>query len=116
MSSNSWWWWVLAIAIVIAFALYGQIGQQRDAKLRTAGLQASAKVISVRQTGTWVANNPEVEFELEVQRSGAEPYVLKSRAVVPQVHLAAVQPGTTLHVRVAANDPQRIVLDEAWAH
>ena len=116
MSGNSVWAWVIAGCVTAGSLLYYVLNQAGDGRLRAAGEPASARVLSVRQTGTWVNTNPEVALELEVTRSGSAPYRLTLKAVVPQPQLAAVQPGQALRIRVAADRPTRAVLDEPWAH
>jgi hypothetical protein len=76
---------------------------------------ADARVLALRQTGTWSANNPQVEIELEIQIPGKDPYTIRTVKVIPVVNAPSVQPGAILHIKVAADDPNRIVIDEPWS-
>lgn len=111
--------WVLAgvatVGTIAGLFWYGGHLVKQDNKLRREGLAATATVLSLKQTGTWAANNPLVEIELEIRLPGRAPYVTTIREVIPVIHAPAVQPGSGLRVRVAADDPGRIVLDEAWS-
>ncbi|MBI3897456.1 MAG: hypothetical protein HY308_04060 [Gammaproteobacteria bacterium] len=110
-----WLIWSIVVLIVGWLTVSVILDQRREGKLRREGLPAIAKVVSVKQTGTWIGNNPQVEMELQVQPAEGDAYVLKHEEVVPIVNLVAIQPGATIRIRVAADDPQQIVFDEAWA-
>lgn len=114
-TSNAWYWWVLSLVIVVGVIGFALLGGGEDDLLRKEGLAASGRVLAARQTGTWVNNNPKVELELLVSGGPAAEYEARLRAVIPQVNLPAVQPGAVLKIKVARDDPQRVVLDEAWA-
>lgn len=114
-SSNAWYWWAIALAVLVGLGLFGGFGGERDAALRRDGQAARGEVLSVRQTGQWSNNNPEVELLIRIGAQGAPPYQATLLAVVPQVNLAAVQPGMTLRLRIDRDNAQRIALDEDWA-
>lgn len=119
LTSNSPIWWVLTGVVVIGTTVglfwYGGNLVKQDDKLRREGIPAVAKVLALKQTGTWAANNPLVEIELEVQLPGKSPYVTKITEVIPVVNAPSVQPGTSLNVSVAKDDPNRIVINEPWS-
>ena len=114
-TSNAWYWWVLALVIVVGVVMFGQLGSEQDEAIRKDGVSANGRVLSVRQTGSWVNNNPEVEIELQISGGPSMEYETRLRTVVPQVNLAAVQPGAMLRLKVARDDPQQVVIDEGWA-
>ncbi|MCB1930325.1 MAG: hypothetical protein KDH17_20110 [Rhodocyclaceae bacterium] len=113
-SSNNWLLVAVIVALFVGVVVFGQFGADKDSKLRRDGVVASGRVIEARQTGSWVNNNPVVDLDLEVDRGG-ERYRATLSTMVPQVNLAAVQPGAVLRLRVAPDDGSRIVLDESWA-
>jgi hypothetical protein len=111
--------WVLAGILTVGtiaglFWYAGHLVKQDD-KLRREGVPADARVLALRQTGTWSANNPQVEIELEIQIPGKDPYTIRTVKVIPVVNAPSVQPGAILHIKVAADDPNRIVIDEPWS-
>jgi hypothetical protein len=73
-----------------------------------AGLAATATVAAVRQGGAMVNYQPVVEIDLTVMVAGGMPYPATVSQVVQQVHLARLQPGNALRVKV---DPATIWID-----
>jgi hypothetical protein len=115
MTSQSWWWVAVALVVVLGVAFYTAHVGYRDEQLRRNGVAATARVVAVKQTGTWSGNNPEVDLSLEISRPGEAPYAHTLRTVVPVVNAPAVQPGTVIRLKIDANDRSRIVIDEPWA-
>ncbi len=115
-TSNAWYWWVLALLVIVAVALLSQRGSDSDARVRQQGIAASGRVLAARQTGEWVNNNPQVELDLEVAGESSMRYETRLQTVIPQIHLASVQPGKVLRLKVASDDRQHVVIDEDWAH
>lgn len=115
MTSQSWWWAVVALVVVLGVAFYTAHVSYRDEQLRRNGVAATARVVAVKQTGTWSGNNPEVELSLEISRAGEAAYTHTLRTVVPVVNAPSVQPGTVIRLKIDAKDRDRIVIDEPWA-
>ncbi|MCW5873611.1 MAG: hypothetical protein KIS88_03085 [Anaerolineales bacterium] len=68
-------------------------------RLRTEGTAATAKVVSLVQTGTYINNNPMVRFVLEVQPPSGSPFHAEAERLVNLVDLARLQPGASVSVR-----------------
>jgi hypothetical protein len=83
---------------------------QRAQELLRCGRVGSATVSGVRQTGTFVNDNPECELDLEVSVDGGEPYRVTHRQVLAMVALPGFQPGASVPVRVDADDPLNLVI------
>lgn len=113
-TSNAWYWWVLPVVALVGFVIYEGVLQNRDDTLLRDGTPAIGHVVSAAQTGSWVNNNPVVELVMEVDAAGG-PYRATLKTMIPQINLAAVQPGSRLKVRIDAGDPQHLVIDEPWA-
>lgn len=77
------------------------------------GLEAAATVVAIRQGGAMINFQPLVEIDLTVMAPGAMPYPATVSQVVPQVHLARVQPGAPVRVKVAETDPGAVWIDFA---
>jgi hypothetical protein len=92
-----------------------QMTAQAEASAAVAadGEDGTATVLSATQTGALVNYNPAVQLELLVTVPGAPPYPVSVQTVVQQIHLARVQPGATLPVRVARADRNLVTID--WA-
>jgi hypothetical protein len=76
----------------------------------TQGLQASATVQAIRDTGTLINNSPVVELDLLVTVPGQEPYPVKHRQLISPVVMANFQPGATFGVRVDQSDPSKLII------
>lgn len=83
---------------------------QKAQYLMQAGRVGSATVSAVRQTGTFVNNNPECELALQVVLDGGEPYGVTHRQVLAMVALPGFQPGASVPVRVDPNNPQSLII------
>jgi hypothetical protein len=96
-------------------AITAQMNQQASAAGAVAadGIAGTAQVLSAAQTGALVNFNPAVRVELLVTVPESPPYPVSLETVVPQLHLARVQPGATVPVRVARADRTQVMLD--WA-
>jgi hypothetical protein len=78
--------------------------------LYSTGLQGSATVESLHDTGTFINNSPVMDIEMMVTVPGKEPYKVTHRQLVSHAALGNFQPGKTFSVRVDQNDPQKLVI------
>ncbi len=78
--------------------------------LYTNGIQGSATIEGLSDTGQIVNNAPVMEMDLKVTVPGKDPYSVKHRQIVAHVAMGNFQPGKVFPVRVDQNDPQRIVI------
>jgi roadblock/LC7 domain-containing protein len=85
--------------------------QTAAANVAATGLDAAATVVAVRQGGAMVNYQPMVEIDLTVMVPGGMPYPATVSQVVQQVHLARLQPGNALRVKVDQANPQTIWID-----
>jgi hypothetical protein len=74
------------------------------------GLQGTATVNSIADTGVVMNDAPVCELDLTVAVAGREPYQVKHRQLLAQSALARFQPGSTFSVRVDQNDPTKLVI------
>jgi hypothetical protein len=74
------------------------------------GRQGTATLVAVRQTGTFINENPQVEMDLDVSVEGLEPYRATHRQVLAMVSIPQFQPGMSLPVRVDPQDPQSLIV------
>jgi hypothetical protein len=93
----------------------GMLGQmagdgQKAQYLMQAGRVGTATVSAVRQTGTFVNNNPECELDLEVVVDGGTPYLVTHRQVLAIVALPGFQPGSSVPVRVDPDDSSSLII------
>jgi hypothetical protein len=90
-------------------AMRDGVGQKAQ-YLMQAGRVGTATVSAVRQTGTFVNNNPECELDLEVVVDGGTPYQVTHRQVLAIVALPSFQPGSSVPVRVDPDDSDSLII------
>ncbi len=108
-------WWVPVLLVVLAALLYGRIQERQSRALRRTGRPAVATVISARQTGGWIANNPVMEIALEVRLQQQASYCIVVKEVIPVMAARTFIPGASVHLRVDPANPQKLAFDEPWA-
>jgi hypothetical protein len=87
--------------------------QTAAAKVATSGVDATATIVAVRQGHGMVNFQPMVEIDLTIVPEGLPPYPVTVKQAVPQVQLAQVRPGASVHVKVDPDDPSTVWID--WA-
>jgi hypothetical protein len=97
-------------AIAVPFLFVARRAAQRD-RLHEAGVDATARILGVQQTGAWLNNNPFVRLDLEVTVPGHPPYEVQHGEVVPQVLIGRLTAGTPLHLKVDRDHPSQFVID-----
>ena len=97
----------IAVTLVLIRFIRKSMGQDR--KIVENGIPARAKILSVRQTGVMINNQPQVEFQLEVHPPSGMPYQAQAKAVVSLVQIPQVQPGAEVAVKIDPTDPSKVV-------
>ncbi|MCB0870228.1 MAG: hypothetical protein KDB52_05295 [Solirubrobacterales bacterium] len=85
--------------------------QAESMRLATEGVDASATIAAVQQGTAMVNFQPTVHIEMTVSREGMPPYPATATQVVPQVQLSMLEPGRSVCVKVAEDDPQKVWVD-----
>ena len=89
-------------------------GRKRKQRLEEAGVTATGEVVSVRDTGVTVNNNPRVALTLQVNPSdGSPPFEVSKKATVSRVSIP--RPGDAFMVRYDPDDPENFVIGPATA-
>jgi hypothetical protein len=83
---------------------------QKAQHLSANGRAGTATVTAVRQTGTFVNENPEVEMDLQVAVNGMAPYAVTHRQVLAMIAVPQFQPGASVPVKVDPMDPQSLIV------
>jgi hypothetical protein len=84
--------------------------QQKSAALMATGIVGQATIIQVRDTGTTVNENPQVEFDLSVTIPGRDAYSATLTQIISRIAIGSFQPGSTVPVRVSSEDPQSLMI------
>jgi hypothetical protein len=92
--------------------LFGYLGWRMTGKdkLHETGLEGSARILSILQTGMFMNNNPVVVLDLAVTVPDEPTYEVRHREVVPQVALGRLTQGDTLEVRVDRRNPSDLIV------
>ncbi len=72
------------------------------------GIDTSAKVLKVWDTGVSINDNPQVGLQLEIVPESRIPYTAEAKTVVSRLTVAQVQPGITAQVRYDPLKPERV--------
>ena len=79
-------------------------------RLLQVGRRGHAMVMSVRDTGLKVGDNPETELELCVALAGQEPYRVTHRQVIARIAAGSLWPGAKVPIRVDPSDPHNVLV------
>ena len=90
------------------------VQEKRDDYQRSdRAVSASATVVGVRATGSYVNHDPILEFDLTVLLEGATAVPISHKELVPQRFLARVQLGGSLPILVNPLNVHELSID--WA-
>ncbi len=102
----------IGIPVFIFFVFRSFLGPEVARRnLLANGEPAEATVISLAETGFTVNRiYPMVDLELEVRRTGQQPYRVKSRFMVSRLDVPQIQPGSVIGVTVNRDDPSEVAI------
>ena len=92
-----------------ALSEYAADGQKAQ-HLAANGRPGTAVITALRQTGTMVNENPQVELDLQVTVEGIPPYAVTHRQVIAMVAIPQFQPGATVPVKVDPQDANSLII------
>ncbi len=98
----------VGIALVFLPSILGVVLSTRSIK---SGEPAVGLIRHVRQTGTYINEQPQVNIEVMVTRQGQEPYPASFQAIIPQTAIPQFQPGSMIPLLVSTNNPAKVGLD-----
>lgn len=84
---------------------------ERIARLRASGIEGTARLTGVRDTGMTVGGNRLYELDLDVQVPGRAPFRLRHSSFVPVTYAGRLVTGGTVKVRVDPVDREELVVD-----
>ena len=94
-----------ALAIIVALFLFSS---SKD--VAETGTPATARIISIRDTGGRLNSNPAIEFQLEVQPENGPVYTATANAIVSTVYLPRFQPGASIAVKIDPADTSKVAV------
>ncbi len=83
-------------------------GQQERLKLIQTGLDGTADILSVQDTGGTVNENPVVLIHMTVTPSGGEPYDVNVKTMVSRIAVPRV--GDKVRIKYAPDNPQQVAI------
>jgi hypothetical protein len=86
-------------------------GYKEAQRLRTFGVPGHAQIMSMRQTGVSMNEQPQVQLNLQVQTEMHGPYQTTVTEYVPLMLLGMLSTGRPLPVKVDPADPQKLVIE-----
>jgi hypothetical protein len=100
------------VLVLTVVPFVGVLGTARNARfLQANGIAASAEILGLSQTGTYINEQPMVGFTLRVMAPGREVITLDHQQVVPHVALGSIAPGRLVGVLVDPQNPATLVID-----
>lgn len=72
------------------------------------GIDTTAKVLKVWDTGVTINDNPQVGLQLEIVPESRVPYTAEAKTIVSRLEVTKVQPGITARVRYDPLKPERV--------
>lgn len=105
-----------AILGVLGFLLFLWAGRMRAGyheaqRLKVQGIPGTARIVSLRQTGMYLNEQPQVELTLEVTSSMQGPYQVVVKEWVPLIMLGRLTSGVPLPVKVDPANPNNLVIE-----
>jgi hypothetical protein len=101
-----------AAILIFVFSLIGKSRKLNEILLKT-GEPASAKILSVSDTGVSINNSPRIALQLEVTPRTGSPFNAKIYTVVSRLKPFLYQPGMILHVRYDPNNLKAIAIESS---
>jgi hypothetical protein len=79
--------------------------------LRTVGVPARASIVSMRQTGVTMNDQPQIELELSYEVPGRGTHTTSRKEYVPMMLLGVLTNGVPLPIKVNPDDPSDIAIE-----
>jgi hypothetical protein len=98
----------LGILFVIWKVMAKNAAMERE--LLATGAPASARIVSVGETGMYINNQPQVKIVLEVAPADGPTFAATVNKVVSLLQIPRIQPGTVVEVRYDRANPSRLAL------
>jgi Protein of unknown function (DUF3592) len=100
-------------ALLSGCALIDRMSGVAEARsLQESGVQASARILQIWDTGISVNNDPVIGMRVEVDRpDGTHYFATIPKSLISRLDIPRFQPGATVPVRFDPQHPARVALD-----
>jgi hypothetical protein len=96
---------------VMSLTLFPYLKMARmNRRLATEGVEASAILLNMEQTGLYVNNQPQVKMQLQVHPLTGRNFVSETREVVNFIDLSQLQIGCTLKVKYNPDNIKEVMV------
>lgn len=102
---------IVLVALAVAFGP-SLIQHSKQAKVLENGVEATASVVQVAETGKLVNYKPEVRIVLDVKPDQGKPFQAETRMVLSSVDAVKYQPGKSVQVRYDPAHPSTVAIVE----
>jgi hypothetical protein len=102
-------WVGVSLLLLLIFGALSRAGA-KAARIRREGIQGTATVLGMEQTGVYINEQPQVRLKLRVEAQGLEPYEVEKNEVVPMIALPSLGAGV-LPVAVDRADRGNVEID-----
>lgn len=100
---------IASLAIPAAFIIPMVMNFKMKNRIMAEGLPGKAILISARQTGTLINNQPEMDLTVSVTAENGETWQTVTREIVPLDQLYAISPGTTFQIKYDPKNKNNLV-------
>ena len=84
----------------------------KERKFLETGIDATGKILSATETGTYVNNLPKLAFRIQVFRSGFTPYEVEHEAVVSFLSIPRLQAGAIVNIKLNPQNSRKIIITD----
>ena len=96
----------ITILILVRFI----INNAERKKILKIGKSAKGTIISIKQTGMYVNQQPEILINIKVEPEGEPAFEAKIKKIVSLLSIPQIQPGQTVTVKYDPNNHSKIAL------
>lgn len=91
-------------------ALWATLSNRRRAMIERTWLDASAEILEVSETGTYINNQPKLRFRMLVNSPVSGQCEVVHKQVIPLTSIPQYARGATITVKLNPNNPEDILL------
>ena len=101
---------LVAMLLISAPSLLGGI---ENSKILENGQPATARILSLADTGTTINNDPMIHFKLEVHSPDGTVFNAETERLVSRLQIPQIQPGTEINVKFDPNTKEVAVVSDS---
>jgi hypothetical protein len=90
--------------------VWAQLSNRRRQRIEREWLEATATILEMGETGTYINNQPRIRFLLHVESPMHPPRDLVHKQVVPLTMLSQYHQGDTIRIKLNPEDPDEVML------